>query len=173
MAQVLDNTTGRLVATLRRHYDEDAFARQCMCLGYWYNTALLGIEVNFSTFPVKECQRLGYPRLYTRQTEDRYTQRLEKRYGFRTTSLTRPLLIAGLVQHMAQAPDSVPDKTTLREMLNFVKNERGRPQAMAGAHDDCVMALAIAHYIRPQQSYTAGGGPQPYDPELDRFLHYG
>ena len=104
VAQVLDNTTGRQVATLRRQYDEDAFARQCMCLGYWYNTALLGIEVNFSTFPVKECQRLGYPRLYTRQTEDTYTHRYQKRYGFRTTALTRPLLVAGWCSRCARTP---------------------------------------------------------------------
>lgn len=172
VAQVLDNTTGRQVATLRRHYDEDAFARQCMCLGYWYNTALLGIEVNFSTFPIKECQRLGYPRLYTRETEDRYTLRYEKRYGFRTTALTRPLLVAGLVQQMNLDPDSVSDKTTLREMLSFVKNERGRAEALAGEHDDCVMALAIAHYIRPQQAYTPEGETRR-DPGLESFLNYG
>lgn len=172
VAQVLDNTTGRQVATLRRQYDEDAFARQCMCLGYWYNTALLGIEVNFSTFPVKECQRLGYPRLYTRQTEDTYTHRYQKRYGFRTTALTRPLLVAGLVQQMRQDPASVQDRTTLWEMLSFVKNQRGRPEAMAGAHDDCVMALAIAHYIRPQQAYTTDR-EQRGDPELESFLNYG
>ena len=171
VAQVVDNTTGRQVATLRRRYDEDAFARQCMCLGYWYNTALLGIEVNFSTFPVKECQRLGYPRLYTRETEDRYTLHYEKRYGFRTTSLTRPLLVAGLVQQMRQFPDSVPDATTLREMLSFVKNERGRAEAMAGTHDDCVMALAIAHYIRPQQAYTAQTETD-FGAELDSFLNF-
>lgn len=172
VAQVLDNTTGRQVAMLRQQYDEDAFARQCMCLGYWYNTALLGIEVNFSTFPVKECQRLGYPRLYTRQTEDTYTHRYQKRYGFRTTALTRPLLVAGLVQQMRQDPASVQDRTTLWEMLSFVKNQRGRPEAMAGAHDDCVMALAIAHYIRPQQAYTTDR-EQRGDPELESFLNYG
>lgn len=38
-------------------------------------------------------------------------------------------------------------------MLTFVVNERGRPEAMAGEHDDRVMALAIAHYSRGQQSF--------------------
>ena len=81
-----------------------------------YKRQLLGIEVNFSTFPIKECQRLGYPRMYTRETEDRYTLRYEKRYGFRTTALTRPLLVAGLVQQMRQDPASVQDRTTLWEI---------------------------------------------------------
>ena len=40
-------------------------------------------------------------------------------------------------------------------MLTFVRNpDTLRPEAEAGAHDDCVLALAIAHFIRPQQLYT-------------------
>jgi len=50
------------------------------------------------------------------------------------------------------------DKDTLNEMLTFVRNENGRPEAQVGAHDDCVMSLAIAYYVRdrvpaaPQES---------------------
>ena len=40
-------------------------------------------------------------------------------------------------------------------MLTFVYNEARRPEALAGAHDDLVMALGIAHYIRGSQSMTA------------------
>ena len=39
-------------------------------------------------------------------------------------------------------------------MLTFVRNEKGRPEAQLGAHDDLVMALAIAYYIRTQQEMT-------------------
>ena len=38
-------------------------------------------------------------------------------------------------------------------MLTFIKNKVGRPEAEVGFHDDLVMALAIAYYIRTQQSY--------------------
>ena len=41
-----------------------------------------------------------------------------------------------------------PAFETIEELLAFVRNEKGRPEAQAGAHDDCVMALAIAHYLR-------------------------
>jgi phage terminase large subunit len=61
---------------------------------------------------------------------------------------------------MRDTPDIVIDYTTLGEMLTFVYNEQRRPEAMQGSHDDCVMSLAIAHYIRPQQSYIAGS-PEP------------
>ena len=52
--------------------------------------------------------------------------------------------------------ECINDPTTIEEMLTFVHDEKTyKPQAEQGAHDDCVMALAIAHYIRPQQSYIS------------------
>ena len=35
-------------------------------------------------------------------------------------------------------------------MLSFVKNSHGRAEAEYGAHDDLVMALAIAVYVMPE-----------------------
>ena len=37
-------------------------------------------------------------------------------------------------------------------MLTFVRDENQKAAAEPGAHDDCVMALAIAHYVRPRQT---------------------
>ena len=74
-------------------------------------------------------------------------------YGFRTDALTRPVIISGLIEVLRGRYDLLEDRETLEELLAFVRNPRTlRPQAAAGAHDDCVMALAIAFYIRPQQS---------------------
>ena len=42
-------------------------------------------------------------------------------------------------------------------MLTFVRTESMRAQAAEGAHDDCVMALAIAFYCRMQQRTTQIG----------------
>ena len=46
-------------------------------------------------------------------------------------------------------------------MLTFVYDENWKGQAEQGAHDDLVMALAIAHYIRPQQTMQVAGEPAP------------
>ena len=179
VAQVLDNTTGRQVAVLRRQFGEDEFARQVVCLGYYYNTALLGIEANFSTYPIREVERLRYPHQYMRETEDSYTHRLQRRYGFKTTATTRPVAIAGLIQAVRENVDLLCDAVTLREMLVFVRDERGRPQAMEREHDDCVMALAIAQYIRPQQSFLVVKAPKEaqrekaeYESQVERFLSF-
>ena len=49
---------------------------------------------------------------------------------------------------------NINDKETLEEMLVFVRNEKGRPEAQEGCHDDLVMALAIVYHIREQQDMT-------------------
>ena len=151
VAQVLDRETGEQVCTLRGPMDEDLFARQLYCLGLYYNTALLAVEINFSTYPVRELERLGYPRQYRRMREDGLTGRPRQSWGFRTTSATRPLLIAGLVELARDCPQRLNDRETIQEMLRFVRSGRGRPQAQQGAHDDCVMALGIAWYAKDQE----------------------
>ena len=124
------------------------------CLGRYYNVALEGIETNFSTFPVKELARLGYSRQFTREKIDTFTGKLDKTYGFRTDKLSRPLIIASLVQIVREHPETINDVETLEEMLTFVRNEKGRAEAQSGKHDDLIMGLAIAHHCRGQQGFN-------------------
>ena len=153
VAQVLDNRTGEQVATLRQRTDEDIFTRQLFCLGMYYNTALVGVETNWSTYPVMELERLKYPKQYVRETFDNFTHKVKTAFGFDTNTKTRPVIISELIKAVRDDITIVNDEDTLEEMLTFVRDESYRPEAEEGAHDDCVMSLAIAHHIRPQQSY--------------------
>lgn len=149
---VLDNTTGKQVAVLHHQFDEGEYARQIFCLGTFYNCALVGLENNYSTYPTKELQRLRYPKLFIRRKEDSYLHEAQKSYGVNTNSLTRPVMIAGLAEAVKDDPEILCDRMTIREMMVFAYNAHRRPEALPGEHDDLVMGLAIAHYIRPQQS---------------------
>lgn len=151
VGEVLDNISGEQVAELSHRTDEDLYARQMYCLGKYYNEALIGVEVNFSTYPEKELERLEYPRLYHRQQEDSITHKYQLKKGFKTTGVTRPIIIAGLVEVIRDDTDTLNSEELLRECLSFIKNEQGRAEAEQGKHDDRVMAMAIAHYIRSQQ----------------------
>lgn len=152
VGQVLDNIDGTQVATLRHQYDEDTYAKQMYCLGHYYNEALLAVEANYSTYPVKLLQMMGYHKQYIREVEDDFDGKIRHAYGFRTDRLTRPVIIAELVRLMRDHMDCINDIDTLQEMFTFVRNEKLRPEAEPGGHDDCIMALAIAYYARPQQS---------------------
>lgn len=147
-AQVLDNTTGKQVAVLHHRTDEDYFAEQLYCLGKMYNTALIAVETNYSTHPEKVLERLGYPNLYMREIFDDATGKFKKAYGFQTNSKSRPLIIAELKEAMRDDPSMISHFETLGEALTFCKNERGRPEALPGKHDDLIISLAIANHIR-------------------------
>lgn len=156
---VLNAKTGKQVARLRHQMDEDLYVRQMYCLGYYYQSkerygriipSLMCIESNFSSYPNKELVRLGYTNMFIREKEDRFSGVIDKSYGFKTTSVTRPIIIAELVKIVRENVELIYDKLTLEEMLTFVRNEKGRPEAQQGAHDDLVMGLAIAYYARNQ-----------------------
>ena len=144
VGQVLSNN-GEQVAVLKHQMDADQYAKQMYCLGKYYNEALLAIEVNFDSFPIRELERLGYWNMYIREQNDTFTGAIKKAHGFRTDMFTRPRIISQLVEIVRESTYLFNDKTTLEEMLTFVRNEKGRAEAQQGAHDDMIMAIAIAY----------------------------
>lgn len=147
---VLDARTGIQVAKLKQQFDADQYAKQMYCLGWFYKWALIGIEANFDTYPIMELERLGYPNQYVREAVDSFTNKPQKRYGFKTTQLTRPTIISRLVEVVRDHCDTINDRETLEELLTIIKNEKGRIEAPVGGHDDEMMGLAIAHECRDQ-----------------------
>ena len=151
---VLDARTGQQVAVLKHQFDADQYTKQMYCLGKYYKDALIGIEANFDSFPIMELQRLGYQKQYAREAQDTYTGKTEKRFGFKTTSLTRPTIISRLIEIVREHCDTINDQDTLEELLTIIRNEKGRIEAPEGGHDDMMMGLAIAHHIREQVVFT-------------------
>ena len=149
-AHVLDVKTNEQVAVLKHQFDADQYTRQMYCLGKYYKDALIGIEANFDSFPIRELSRLGYANQYVREKIDEYTGKTEKRFGFKTTSVTRPTIISYLIQVVRDYTYTINDKDTLEELLTIIRNEKGRIEAPQGGHDDQMMGLAIAHEIKSQ-----------------------
>ena len=150
VAQGVKNLNMKQVFSLRSvKIDEDELARQVYCLGKWYENALIAVECNFSTYPIRELERLKYPHQYVRETFDNYTHKVNQSFGFRTDTRTRNVIIANLIKLVREDISFVNDKTTLEEMLTFIRNEKTfRAEAEDGAHDDTIMALAIACHVR-------------------------
>lgn len=169
---VLDAKTGMQVAHLKHRFDADQYTRQMYCLGKYYKDALIGIEANFDTFPIRELQRLEYPNQYVREVLDNYTHKTEKRFGFKTTLVTRPTIISKLVEVVRDHCDLINDRETLEELLTITKNDKGRIEAPEGGHDDDMMGLAIAHEIRDQVVFPVdpvAASPR-YSFDIERIL---
>ena len=152
-AHVLDAKSGLQVATMKLQCDPDIYSKQMYCLGKYYKNALVCIEANFDSYPILELQRLGYTKQYVRTKLDEYTGKTEKKFGFRTTTLTRPTIISNLIQIVREHCDTINDKDTLEELLTIIRNEKGRIEAPQGGHDDQMMGLAIAHEARNQVTF--------------------
>lgn len=155
IGDVLNNMTGKQAAMYRYQVDEDLYAKQIYCLGMYYNQALIGVEINYSTYPEMELERLEYPNLYVREIPDTYQDKHKKAFGFRTTSLTRPAIIDHFKEVARENIEHIYNKELLKEMLSFVKNDQGRPEAAEGSHDDCVMAHAITLHLHSCGQQTA------------------
>jgi hypothetical protein len=68
--------------------------------------------------------------------------------GFRTDSLTRPAMISLVGELSAAEPCPFQSKRLMREMRTFVRNDADRAEAASGEHDDTVMAMGIALWVR-------------------------
>lgn len=146
IAQVIDKLgTQHAVLTIAK--DEDLFAEQMFCLGWYYNTALISPEINHSTHPTKVLVERGYPNVYIRGGAEApldMGQKVLPKYGYRTDQNNRPVMLGELRELVRDHVERINDLETLQEMLTFVKNAKGKPEAEEGENDDRVLAYAIA-----------------------------
>jgi phage terminase large subunit len=149
-----DNTNGVEVAAVRVAKDEDLYALQMLCLGMMYNNALIGLEVNFSTRPMKIiCEDFAYSNCYYReQAPDSISGQMVKKIGWNTNKATRPNALSELRTVVRETIYKISSLETLNEMTTFVKNEKGKPVAANEMHDDMIMAWAINLGIKGQQT---------------------
>jgi hypothetical protein len=76
---------------------------------------------------------------------DRGNMQITEKYGWDTTSATRPMMLAGLKEAVDNKLIRIYDKPTITEMYSFIEKQTAtgwKPIAEAGAHDDLVMSLA-------------------------------
>lgn len=144
---VIDIQTRDICAVYRNHIPPDEFYEACMAVGRWYNNALLAVEVNKDGLWVNnELDRNGYRNLYYRQKIDDVTKNMTKMFGWRTDKATRDSMLTEMRSVFAEK--DFPALPLLQEMMAFVRNSRGKPEAMAGNHDDLVVSTAIAYMVR-------------------------
>ncbi len=164
----LNNNTGNEACVLHGKFDTDVFAKQMFALGWWYNKALLAIEVNFDRHPTKELQRLKYPSMYYRESIDTITKEKQQKYGWFTSSASRPLLVDTLIILVRDNIEQINDIGLIDEMTVFVRDASGKPAAMVGKHDDLIMARGIAECMRSQQKVQVVEVKEP----LKGIWHY-
>ncbi len=160
---VINHKTEKCAAVYRSQVPPDELASEAFKLGKYFNWALVGIEVNKDGLWVNDAlEKMGYINLYYRKVFDDITQKVTKFFGWKTTSATRPFALAALKAIFFRLEDGFPAQL-LNEMFTFVRNIKGRPEAMDKKHDDVIMAASIGYAILQEQgkyveSTTGGEG---------------
>lgn len=139
-AQVIDRALGLQCAELHGHLTPPELARAVAELAREYNGALVVVERN----------NHGYAVLVSLTRIERYKRVYEEdgKSGWLTNAATRPPMVENLVALVTTAPELFTSERLLAECRTFVRRKDGSPAAASGAHDDRVMAMAIAQQVR-------------------------
>jgi hypothetical protein len=159
---VLDIEKRKVVAKIRGHWKPSDFAKKLNELGKMYSSPgpvypLLAVERNNHGHAVllELNEHLSYPSLYVHPQDERL--------GWKTDSVTRPIMINRFIDAVEDAHLQVGDKDILSECLTLVNNA-GKIEASEGKHDDCITACAIALQVCLQNSLSV------YENLEDRIL---
>lgn len=148
---VINHKTENCDAIYRSQVPPDELASVAYNLGKFYNWAILGIEVNKDGLWVNDAlEKMGYVNLYYRKVFDDITQKITKYFGWKTSGNTRPFALAALKAVFLRKDSGFPT-ALLNEMFTFVRNAKGKPEAMDKKHDDVVMAAAIGYAVLQEQ----------------------
>lgn len=141
---VINVETKDIVAIYQEHIPPDEFKDVVIAIGRYYNNALLAIESNKDGLWVNnEVERAGYANMYYRQRIDDVTKQVSKTFGWKTDRNTRDSMLTELRAVFTEKEFLV--EPLLDEMQAFVRNSRGKPEAMSGKHDDLIVSTAIAY----------------------------
>lgn len=146
VAVVFDRVTGEEVAFFRGRPAPDIFGEMLDKWGRKYNCALMTPEINnHGLTTVTILKQKGYPNLYYRPTKlDTPGQPVSDRLGWKTTTITRPMLIDDFATAVREQSVTIHSKEILDEMETFILDEKTfRPMALDGFHDDTIFAAGI------------------------------
>lgn len=146
VADVVRKSDMKTVARWRGHVDPDQFGHQLDKLGRFYNNALMGVEINNHGLAVVQRLRdLFYHNLYRRERGiDESFEEPTSKLGWKTTSLTKPLMVDYLAEAIREGLVIDYDPVFIEEAMSYVIDDNGRTNAEEGSFDDTVIAKAIA-----------------------------
>jgi len=152
---VIETVGMEQVAEYKGKISPDMFANLLAEYGREYNGAMIVVENNNIGFAVLQpLEEMAYPNLYySIKSSHEYVdpvlaeQKTNAVPGFATSMKTRPLLIAKLEEYIRNEVLKVYSKRLYNELKTFVWMN-GKPQAARNYHDDLIMSMAIACWIR-------------------------
>jgi hypothetical protein len=142
----------RLVALHHSRMDIGVLVEEIEAVSRWYGNAFIVPEVNNSGLALVKYLIDRGLHVYRRRKINDSTGMVEKAFGWSTDKVTRKTVIDHMSAEILNRNVDIPDLGVLKELRVFVVNDRGKPEAAPGHHDDHVLAAAIALYNMDQAS---------------------
>lgn len=155
VAQVLDEN-GNQVAIYRAIIAPEEFAYPLVALAALYKKAYINPEANAPGIAlIVRIKDIGYYRMYQRESFSSSEPGNSKEFGFHTNARTKPMIISLLREAISFGTILLRHVETIKELFRYTLDKDGKLTAPPGFHDDCVMALALAIKILPDESRIA------------------
>jgi len=142
-AVIVDTKRFEVVAGYNGKMAPDIFADYIKDWALTYNNSLVVVEDNNHGLAVLNELKKIYSNIYYRKTFDKIAEEWTRSIGWRTSSRTKPLMIAG-VDKALRDELFIPIRDCINELITYVINDDGTTSAPDGKHDDWVMALGCA-----------------------------
>ena len=168
---VHDWQTMEQVAELHGRLQPATMAAEVVALHKKYNHAYMGLEragvgqerdgesvvvVDKVVELLKQCECQGWRhtgRLYYHD----HASKEPSVPGWQTTELTRDVMLNDLREAVREGQVVIHSRGGVAEMMNFVRTEKGRPEASRGAYDDRVISYALAWQMKGWATFSTAG----------------
>jgi hypothetical protein len=141
--QVIELVSGLQCAELRERLGTLAVSHVSATLAREYNGATIAVERNNHGAGV-----LAYLDALERYAKIYAQQGVA---GWLTSAGSKPGMVSRMGALLAERPELFQSRRLLAECRTFVTAANGRTGAANGAHDDCLMAMAIAQAVRAER----------------------
>lgn len=157
VAKCINTFTGKEVASYVGRIQPDLFGGKVISMGEIFNKAKVVLEINgIGLATLDELKRNNYERIFMREEYDKITKVITQKLGWKTSSATKPLLISNFNRLMEEKFVQLSDEKSISEMRSFrytLEAKKRGMGAIAGFHDDRVMATALAYWaVNPMAS---------------------
>lgn len=144
---VVSAKTFEVCAKWKGQIEPATLAEKVVEVAEFYNNARVIPEINGIGLALISKLKEIYYNIYKRKEFDKKFKVEVERLGFRTTSLTKPVVISGILQAMRNQKLKVYDREIVAQLRTFIRTTEANKNGMGAApefNDDDVMALGFA-----------------------------
>tara|TARA_R110000751_G_scaffold304262_1_gene419610 strand:- start:206 stop:1297 length:1092 start_codon:yes stop_codon:yes gene_type:complete len=141
---ITDRKKAQVVATFYDRVPLKEFSKQVLKGLAQFNPLCVVESNSYGLAIIETLREEGYAHLYRRTKYDKISNRWSEHLGFSTTQQSRPVLLSRLHQWVSSQWLEITCPRIMAEVNTFVYNDKGKPEADRGKHDDLVFATGLA-----------------------------